>query len=92
MQWHQHRYMRLHIIKVTVESSESEINKNFETQQHVQKVNKCTEKQKRSSEEADMRFYVCRAFHYGCKCIKAVHLIITNPSNITANVLNREIT
>ena len=92
MQWQKHRYMCLHIIKVTVESSESEINQNFETRQHVQKVNKCTEKQKRSSEEAAIRFYVCRAFHYGCKCIKAVHLIIKNHSIITANELNREIT
>ena len=92
MLWHQHRYLLLHIIIVTIQSSEREININFETQQHVQNVTKCTEKQKRSSEEADMRYIAWRTFHYGCKCINAVHLIITNPSNITANVLNREIT
>ena len=70
----------IHIIKVTVERNESEINRTVERQEQVQKVNNFTAKQKRTEEEAAMRYYVWRAFHYGCKCINVVRDVIKNPS------------
>jgi myo-inositol-1-phosphate synthase len=63
-------------MEVTVERSESEINRTAERQHHVQRVNSFTEKQKRKEEEAAMRYYVCRALHHGCKCINVVHFLI----------------
>jgi hypothetical protein len=38
--------MLLHIIKLTVERNESQINRSVERQHHVQRVNSFTEKQK----------------------------------------------
>jgi predicted transcriptional regulator len=59
---HKHRYKRLHKIKVTVESSESEENGTVARQQHMQKIKNFTAKRNRRKEEAATRNYVYRDF------------------------------
>jgi len=73
--------MCLHIIKVTVERNRSEVNRTVERREHVQNVTNFTEKQRRTKEEAAMRYYVCRALRHGYKCINVVQVVIKNISN-----------
>jgi hypothetical protein len=72
----QHRYLRLHIIVTTVKRTEGEINRTVERGERARKVNNFTAKQKRTEEEAAMRYYVQRALQYGCKSINLFHVVI----------------
>jgi hypothetical protein len=70
--------MRLHTIKVTDESSESEMNRTVIRLQHLQKVNNYTVKQKPREEEAATRYYLFRTFYLGNQSINGAHVVIKN--------------